>query len=154
MTRVVVPYFRHTRLDQIDAPGVRDFIAHLARQGLAPGTVRRYVAVLRACLATAYEDGLIRSNPSVRVIVPGERRRRPKRLTPEQTRALLAAMPADHADLAYLLAATGCRISEALGARWADLATDDAGRPVLTIRKSKTASGERAILSHPRRCAA
>lgn len=145
MNRVVVPFFKNTRLDQIDPPLIREFIAHLAAQGLAPGTVRRYVAVLRACLATAYEDGLIRSNPSVRVVVPGERKRKPKRLTPTQTRDLLAAMPEEHADLAYFLAATGCRISEALATRWCDLSVDDAGRPVISIPKSKTPSGERVI---------
>lgn len=68
--------------------------------------------MLRACLVTAYEDGLTQSNPPV-VVAPGERKRKPKRLT-TQTLDLIAAMPEEHADLAYFLAATGCRISEAL----------------------------------------
>jgi integrase len=58
-------------------------------------------------------------------------------------------MPPEHADLAYLLAATGLRISEALAMRWADLGQDSLSRPVLVIPKSKTPSGERVIPLSP-----
>ena len=53
------------------------------------------------------------------------------------------------ADLCYLLAATGCRISEALAARWSDIGPDPDGRPCLTIPKSKTPSGERVLPLSP-----
>jgi integrase len=147
LQRVAIPYFATTRLDAIDPPALRAYVQHLADQGYAPATVRRYYAPVRALLATAHEDGALRANPAagVRVIVPGHRERKPRRLTADQTRRLLAAMPADHADLAYLLAATGLRIGEALRARWADLGHDDHGRPVLTIPQSKTRAGERTV---------
>jgi integrase len=153
--RVIVPYLRATcpslKLDEIAPTDVRAFIAHLAARGYAPATVRRYYAPFRAMLATAYEDGLVSRNPAadVRVIVPGERQRRPKRLTSQQTRDLLAAMPEEHADLAFVMAATGMRISEALSLTWGDFVRDDAGRPVLTVRRSKTAAGERAVPLSP-----
>lgn len=149
--RIIVPYLRakapSLRLDEAAPTDVRAYIAHLTAQGYAPATVRRYHAPLRAMLATAYEDGLTPRNPAseVRVIVPGERDRKPKRMTADQTRALLAAMPADHADLAYLMAATGLRIGEALGLTWADFRRNDGGRPVLTVCRSKTAAGERSV---------
>ncbi len=151
LTRLAVPYFGTARMDEIDAPMVRDYIAHLASKGLSPATVRRYLAPLRALLATAYEDGAIRTNPAagVRVVVTDHRSSRRRRLTPEQTRALLSEMPASQADLAYFLAATGVRISEVLAARWGDLEQDRAGRPVLTIPKSKTPSGERILPLSP-----
>ncbi len=151
LTRVAVPYFGTARMDEIDPPMVRDYIAHLARKGLSPATVRRYLAPLRALLATAYEDGVIRTNPAagVRVVVADHRSSRRRRLTLEQTRALLAEMPSDHADLAYFLAATGVRISEALAARWGDLEQDSTGRPVLAVPKSKTPSGERILPLSP-----
>jgi integrase len=102
-------------------------------------------------LATAYEDGKLSRNPAadVRVVVPGERQRKPKRMTTDQTRALLAAIPAEHADLAFVMAATGLRISEALGLTWGDFGHDDTGRPVLTVRRSKTAAGVRAVPMSP-----
>src|SRR5690348_2389297 len=77
--RVIVPYFSREmptlKLDELGPADLRDFIAHLADAGHAPATVRRYVAPLRAMLATAYEDGRIARNPAagVRVVVPGER---------------------------------------------------------------------------------
>jgi integrase len=151
MMRFALPYFGTARMDEIDPPMIRDFIGHLAAQGLAPASVRRYLAPVRALLATAYEDGIIRSNPAagVRAVVGDQRVRQRRRLTPDQTRLLLAEMPPEHADLAYLLAATGLRISEALAMRWADLGQDSLSRPVLVIPKSKTPSGERVIPLSP-----
>jgi integrase len=150
INRFAIPYFGTTRLDEIDAPMLRAFIATLAAKELAASTVRRYYAPVRALLATAYEDGLIRTNPAanVRVIVPRTPGKR-KRLSPEETRKLLFEMPADHADLAYLLAATGLRIGEALAATWNDIGQSSDGRPVLTVPRSKTPSGERVIPLSP-----
>jgi len=153
--RVIIPYFKRTaptlKLDDVAPTDLRQFIAELASQGLAPATVRRYFSPLRAMLATAYEDGLTSRNPAagLRVIVQGERESKPKRMTPERTRALLAAMPAEHADMTYLMAATGLRIGETLALIWSDLDLDDDGRPVLTVRTSKTAAGERTIPLSP-----
>jgi integrase len=150
INRFAIPYFGTTRLDEIDAPMLRAFIASMVAKRFAASTVRRYYAPVRALLATAYEDGLIRANPAanVRVIVPRTPSKR-KRLSPQQTRALLSEMPADHADLAYLLAATGLRIGEALAATWRDIGQSNDGRPVLTVPKSKTPSGERVVPLSP-----
>jgi integrase len=149
ITRLAVPFFGSTRMEHVDPPLVREYIAHLAAKGMAPDTVRRHYAPVRALLATAYDDGLLQRNPAagVRVIVRDTRPAVPKRLTPEQTQALLAAMPAEHAELAYFLAATGVRISEALGARWADLGAAPSGQPVLRVARdtTKTDAGERTI---------
>lgn len=150
LARVAIPYFGTTRMDEIDAPMLRDFIASLAAKKLSPSTVRRYYAPVRALLATAYEDGLIRTNPAlgVRVIAPKTTEKK-RRLTAEQTRALLAEMPAEHADFAFFLAVTGLRIGEALRPLWADLGRSSDGRPGLTVTKSKTPSGERMLALSP-----
>jgi integrase len=151
LTRFAIPFFGTVPLDRIDPPLLREFIEHLSKKGLAPASVRRMYAPLRALLATAFEDGSLRVNPAqgVRVIVRDERRTKPRRLTTVQTQALLAAMPAEHADLAYFLASTGCRIGEALAARWEDLGFNAAGGPCLTIPRAKTPSGERTIPLSP-----
>jgi integrase len=150
LSRVAMPYFGTTRMDEIDAPMLRDYIVSLVGKKLSPSTIRRYYAPVRALLATAYEDGLIRTNPAlgVRVIAPSTTEKK-RRLTVEQTRGLLAEMPAEDADFACLLAATGMRISEALSLLWSDLGQSSDGRPGLTIRKSKTASGERMLSLSP-----
>jgi integrase len=63
--------------------------------------------------------------------------------------ALLAAMPAEHADIDYFLAATGVRITEALHAVWQDIRPDEDGCICLTIRQSKTEAGVRTIPLSP-----
>jgi integrase len=151
INRFAIPFFGMVPLDRIDAPLLRDFIADLAKKGLAPASVRRAYAPVRALLATAYEDGQLRTNPAagVRVIVKDKRFRKPKWLTAEQTKALLGAMPVEWADLAYFLAATGCRIGEALQAVWCDISPDQNGRICLSIPEAKTAAGVRTILLTP-----
>jgi integrase len=145
--RKAIPFFGTMPLDRVDPPTLRRYVAHLADQGHAPATVRRYYAPVRALLATAYEDGLLKANPAagVRVVVKDKRVRSPRWLTPEQTRDLLAAFPAEHADLALFLATTGCRISEALNARWSDFGPDDNGRIVVRVTVSKTEAGIRSV---------
>lgn len=149
--RQAIPFFKTTPLDRIDPPLVRKYIAHLAASGLAPASVRRAYSPVRALLGTAYDDGLLARNPAagVRVIVADNRVSKPKHITAEQVIALLAAMPAEWADLAYFMAATGCRIGEALAACWQDLGPDDRGRPSLRIPKAKTPAGVRTLPLSP-----
>lgn len=148
--RIIVPYFAREapsiKLDEITPSVLRAFIEYLASQGYAPATVRRYYAPLRAMLATAYEDDLIARNPAsgVRVVVTATQEVKPKRLTPEETRLLLSKFPAEHADLAYVMAATGLRIAEVLNLCWSDFATGKDG-PTLTVCMSKTPAGRRTI---------
>lgn len=159
LERYAIPFFGATRLEDMSPPRVKAYAAHLAKQTvvrrgkrhkLTPSTVKRHFGVLRALLADAVSDGLLQTNPAreVRVIVPDARPAITRRLTPEQTRALLAEIPAEHADLVYLLASAGLRISEALSPAWQDLGRDEHG-PTLTIRRSKTRAGERTIALTP-----
>ena len=101
-------------------------------------------------LATAYEDDLLLRNPAsgVRVIVKDERPAKRKRLTADETKGLLAQIPVDHADLAFVIAATGLRIGEAFALVWADFATGSDG-PTLTVSKSKSEAGRRTIPLSP-----
>lgn len=154
LTRLAFPYFGPIRLDEIDAPFLRGYAEHLSKRGLAPDTVRRYVAPIKAMLSTAYNDGVLARNPAVglRIVLPGDNeKRRTKRdgLTVQQTRDLLAEISADYSDLVYLLASTGVRVSEGLSVTWGDFQRDNEGRPVLQIRKSKSASGVRLLTVSP-----
>jgi len=129
--RVIVPYFKRTapnlKLDEITPSMLKAFIASLAEQGKSPATVRRYYAPLRAMLASAFEDGLITRNPAsgVRVIVKDDRPVKRQRMTADETKRLLAEIPAEHGDMSYLMASTGLRISEAFALEWADFANED-----------------------------
>jgi integrase len=107
---------------------------------LADATVRRIVAPVRAALASAVAEGLIRHNPAQGLALP----HRPKvededadevrALDREQLRALLAVVHPDHRVLFRLLAATGLRISEAIALRWQHIALDS--EPRVRVRRA------------------
>ena len=150
LERVAIPFFRGTRVGEITARDVRDFVDHMTKQGLRSSSIRRYVAPLRAMFSEAVADRALQVNPtvSVRVFVRGEQRRRPRTLTPDQIRDLIDAIPVEHRDLVAFLAYTGVRISEALAATWGDLRLED-GAPVLCIPDSKTDAGVRSVPLSP-----
>ena len=64
LERHALPFFGRTKLSEIEPRDIKRFIATLIDQGLSSSSVRRRLAPLRALLATAVEDGLIRSNPA------------------------------------------------------------------------------------------
>ena len=144
--RVLIPHFGSAKLEAITAPDVRRLVDELTERGLKAASIRRYLAPLRAMFAEAVADGVLARNPcdSIRVFVPGERRRKPRTLTPEQIHRLLGAIPDEHRDLVSFLAYTGVRISEALAATWGELAQED-GAPILRISDSKTDAGVRSV---------
>ncbi len=124
-----VAHFGRRRLAEIGAPDVRAYAQTLASGGNKPATIRRKLAPLKALLATAVEDGLLRSNPTAGVkLAP-----RPtaeaeadedqvKALSTEELARVVAEIPDDWRRLLVsTLAQTGLRISEALGLRWGDL---------------------------------
>ena len=103
---------------------------------VAPGTVRLAIAPVRALLATAFEDGLIRSNPAagVRISQPVEQDAdadQTKALTEDELATLIAAVP-DEWKLIDFTAQTGLRISEVLALRWTEI---DFGRRRVLVRR-------------------
>jgi integrase len=99
--------------------------AVLAEQGITANTVRLYLAPVRALLATAVEDGLIRSNPSagVRFALRCEAREdeRVNALTEEQLSVVLGQLPEEWPPFFEFLAHTGMRVGEAIALTWADV---------------------------------
>ena len=57
INRLAVPFFQSTPLDRIDPPLLRECIASLAKKGLAPSSVRRAYAPVRAMLASTSPSG-------------------------------------------------------------------------------------------------
>ena len=147
----VIPYFdgiRRLRLAEIQPRDVKGFVRWLLEQRdprtgrlLAKSTIRQHVAVLRALLGDAKEEGVLRHNPAagVRIVVPegqgtGRAPVHEKRaLTIAELRLLLAALPADRRVLFELLAHTGLRIGETIELRWGrDLILE--GQPHIKLR--------------------
>jgi integrase len=144
------------RLARLLAEGSAPSPPGFARKPLAPGSVQRAIAPLRALCADAVVQGIIPANPCSGIRLPGPRLgdRDIRVLEPAQTADLIAAAPAGQARcLLRLLAETGIRISEASALRWDDL--DLRGpRPSLRVERAivkgqegppKSAYGIRAV---------
>lgn len=132
-----VRYFGRMLLSEIGAPELRAYADHVASRGVARGTVRLYLAPVKALLATAVEDGVIRSNPAagLRNLLPADPRsenEQLKALTSEQLAALLAAVPESWRLFFGFLAESGLRIGEAIELRWQDV---DLGSRWLSIER-------------------
>ena len=126
LERHALPFFGRTRLTEIEPRDIKRFIAALIDQGLCSSSVRRRLAPLRALLATAVEDGLIRSNPAAGVRVPHSPADRPdqdrsKALSEQELRRLLRELPSGWRLFVEFLVHTGLRFSEAIAVRWGDV---------------------------------
>jgi integrase len=157
--RGAIAFFGRMQMSAIEPRDVKEYAAEVAKRGVAPGTVRLAIAPVRALLATAFEEGVIRSNPAaaLRIAQRVEESSEPERakaLTEKELKALLAAVRcrpcqtleeqnqppcvdcatcADWRLLLEFLAHTGLRISEALALRWQEI--DFGHRRVLVRRR-------------------
>src|SRR5215208_3930589 len=80
--------------EEIDYPWLRRYAAQLAERGLAPRTVARKLAGLRACFRVLVEHGLMEANPAELLASPKLPQRLPRALKPADVSALLDRIPA------------------------------------------------------------
>ena len=65
-------YFHGCRLEEVEPPDVRAFIATWTTAELRPASIRAILAPVKAMYATAVEDGAVRSNPTRGVRIGGD----------------------------------------------------------------------------------
>ncbi len=110
-----VDYIGERSLTQADHSDIRLFIAHASENGATLGTVHRYLGILRQFYDFLNLGGVVDyvAPRFVRLRTPWHDR--PKTLTQEQVRRLIAAArtPRERALIEFLYS-TGCRLSEAL----------------------------------------
>jgi integrase len=117
-----------------------DWLADEEEQGkrLSDRTIANVVMPLRAALATAKREGLIRHNPAQGLAMP-HREQIPeeevKVFSRGQLAAVLAMAPERHKPLFELLAATGLRISEAIALQRLHLQLDGS-EPEVCVRRA------------------
>jgi integrase len=137
-----VGYFGRIALAEITAQHVKEYATQCAKAGLARNTVRLRVAVVKALLATAHEEGLIRANPAAGLRLGRTLANAPVKevhaLSEDEVVRVLGEVPERHRLLVELLAQTGLRISEALALTKADI---DFGRRRLRVER-RLADGE------------
>jgi integrase len=134
------------RLADVTPHHLAQFVAWLAddsKQGqrLADKTIHNAVVPLRAALATARREGLIRHNPADGLALPHREEIREdddedvKALSREQLAALLAMGAGSDGLLVELVASSGLRISEAIALQRRHLHLDGS-RPHVNVRRA------------------
>ena len=135
LEQFVLRYFpERTRLSEIRPSHVAKYVAWLCDEktqgrALSDSAVRNYVVPLRACLATAVREGLLRSNPSRDVDLPHrptaeEEEDEVRAMSREELQTLLELLPDRWRTFFWFLAATGLRVSEAVALQWRHLELD------------------------------
>lgn len=147
LERYAFRFFGQRKLSQLGRADVVKFVAWLCdqpgkRKGsrLSDQSVRRIVAPLKVCLASAHDEELIRANPAQGVRLPkrqaidheDEQDARP--LTRPQLDAFLQIVNPRHRLLFQFLAETGLRWGEVAGLEWRHVELDGS-RPVVKVRQ-------------------
>ena len=131
-----VPYFGAMRLSEIEPQHVKRWLVKMADDGCAAGTIRNALAPLRAMLADAAEDGIIRSNPAAGVRIPAHAKQpdsRPKDLAPAELERLRSVVSDEALQLLVdFLVSAGLRVSELIAFDWSDV---DLSRCRVSIRR-------------------
>ena len=145
------PEIGRVRLSSLKPADLDALYARLARAGgtdgtkLSPRTIRICHGVMRQALEQGRKWGLISRNPALDASPPRSRHHEIKPPSVEQVTKLLAAAADEDEDFAtYLrvLAATGCRRSEALALRWTDI---DWKAGEVTIARSLATVGSKVV---------
>ena len=152
LNNFLLPELGHLRLSALDRNRIQALIDRLIRRGLAPSTVGNAIAPLRVIYRRAVDRDLVAVNPTERLALPKERRRRQRVPEPRQVEALLRALPDRQRVLWSAAVHTGLRLGELQALGWQSLDLD-AG--VLAVERSwdrvagfvapKSRSGERTV---------
>ena len=120
-----IAYFGRQPLGTIRPQDVKRYAETLASTGAARNTIRLALAPVRAMLADAFEEGVIRANPAARLRLGRSVATAPVKetsaLTEEELTRVLAEIPAEYRLVVEFLAKTGVRVSEALPLTKADV---------------------------------
>jgi integrase len=144
LERYAYPFLGDMRLSSIRPRDVSEWVEWLIRRpiGLSDASVRRILAPVRSCLATARRENLIRHNPADDTPLPHRPRVEEtdddgevRALTRGQLDAVLRVVHPDHRTMLRFLAATGLRWSELVGLRRGDLRLDGS-RPCVRVRRA------------------
>jgi integrase len=133
-----VAFLGRKRLAEIEPRDLRQYATHVAAKGVKRDTVRLALAPVKALLATAAEDGLIRANPAhgLRNLLPAHLAREGeepiKALTEDELQRLLAELPPQWRPFFDFLSQTGLRIGEAIEVRAGDI---DFGKRRLHVQR-------------------
>jgi integrase len=115
LERFILPRFGRRQLAAIGQLDVRQWVADLTAQGLAPSTVAKCYQVLGKVMAAAVDAGLIARSPCRAIKLPRVEREPPRFLTPAEVARLANAIDPRYRALVLVAAYGGLRIGELAG---------------------------------------
>lgn len=157
LNALILPTLGDVELVHLTPARIRAWRAGLLRAGRpGPSTIAKAYRLLSSMMSTAVVDNLVARNPCVEKGAGVERPREMCIATPEQVRAIAAAVPSRYRALVLTAAYAGCRWGELAGLRRKNL---DLERGTLTVaeqvvelrdgqlltREPKSSSGRRVV---------
>ncbi len=118
------------RTEELARKEIREWIAQLSRDGLAPSSVSRAVSAARGLFRFLMLDGHVKSHPTEDLDTPQRGAHLPRFLTEEEIERLLATPDTSTAEgirdraMLELMYATGLRVSELVSLKLADVDID------------------------------
>ena len=145
--RHLTPGLGRIRLAKLGPRDVATWLHGCRTQGVGPRTIQYSRAVLRAALNQALRWELVSRNAAALTDAPQHQAREIKPLTPEEARALLAAVAGHRLEALITVAlGLGLRRGEALALRWEDV---DLTAGVLSVRHTLERAGGDAAARKP-----
>jgi integrase len=126
----IIPKWGEHRLSDVRTVEVESWLHALS---LANATKAKFRNVMHVIFAHACRHELLQKNPISLVRQSAKRKRTPDVLDAEELRKLLANLQNPARALVFLTAATGLRVSEALGLKWSDV---DFGAAVINLGRA------------------
>jgi integrase len=115
LERFILPRFGRRQLAAIGQLDVRQWVADLTAQGLAPSTVAKCYQVLGKIMAAAVDAGLLARSPCRAIRLPRVEREPPRFLTPAEVARLAEEIDPRYRALVLVAAYGGLRIGELAG---------------------------------------
>jgi integrase len=142
--RYVIPRFGQKKITAITRDEIKDFMSDLTEKGLAKNTIRLAIATLRVVLSAAVEEGILASNPGLRLgrfLESHKAAHEAQAMTREEAQIFLEAAKEFYPDFhpLFLMALrAGLRKGELLAVRWGDIqfgaSDNDPNRYILVQR--------------------
>ncbi|WP_295624051.1 site-specific integrase [uncultured Nitrosomonas sp.] len=133
--------FGNKRLNQITRQQIQLFHTSLKHEGLAAATCNHHIKLLKHSLNLAIDWEMLDKNPVARVPMFHEDNKLELYMDDVELNRLLTVLHTDEnrsvCQIALFLLSTGCRLNEALSAKWSDV---DMSKGIFTIRATNAKS--------------
>lgn len=120
--------FGNKRLNQVSRLQIQNFHSRLIDEGLAAATANHHAKLIRRMLNLAVEWQMLDTNPASRIHMFEEDNQQERYMNEAQLGNLLEVLRTDSRRsvclIALFLLATGCRLNEAISARWSQVDKD------------------------------